>query len=273
MTHSMTNPSIETENFLALLDGVRKAGSGWIARCPCRNDDANPSLSVGQGQDGRVLVTCHRGMSCNVEEICSAVGLSVADLMPHKDDSEYLQNKDFRPVAPPRSYEQQKKPVVAKSQPSTKQTLVATYDYTDENGKLLFQKLRYVDENGKKTFSQRKPDSKGGWEYSLGDIPKVLYNLPAVIDSRKYDTAVWVVEGEKDVDTLTDAGYVATTMPGGAGKWLDIHTEPLAGLVVEIIADKDEVGLKHALDVCEKLKAAGCDAQVWVCPSHKDITR
>ena len=272
MTHSMTNPSIETENFLALLDGVRKAGSGWIARCPCRNDDANPSLSVGQGQDGRVLVTCHRGMSCNVEEICTAVGLSVADLMPRKDDSEYLQNKDYRPVATPRSPEQQKKPVVAKSQPSTKQTLVATYDYTDENGKLLFQKLRYVDENGKKTFSQRKPDSRGGWEYSLGDIPKVLYNLPAVINSKQFNAPVWVVEGEKDVDTLTDAGYIATTMPGGAGKWLDIHTEPLAGLVVEIIADKDEVGLKHALDVCEKLKAAGCDAQVWVCPSHKDIT-
>ena len=81
-----TIPSPETENFLGLLDGVRKAGSGWIARCPCRNDDSNPSLSVGQGADGRVLVTCHRGMSCNVDDICQSVGISVSDLMPKKDE-------------------------------------------------------------------------------------------------------------------------------------------------------------------------------------------
>lgn len=266
-----TVPSEETENFLGLLDGVRRAGSGWVARCPCRNDDSNPSLSVGQGADGRVLVTCHRGMSCNVEEICAAVGLNVADLMPPKDDFEKNYRAENRPVPAPKKIEQKQstpKPI----EPPKKQTLVATYDYTDENGVLLFQKLRYVDEDGKKTFRQRKPDGNGAWEYSLGDIPKVLYNLPAVISAKTYSAPIWVVEGEKDADTLIEAGFIATTMPGGAGKWLEIHTEPLAGNLVEIIADNDEVGLRHALDVQQKLNEAGCDAQVWVCPSHKDIT-
>ena len=266
-----TVPSQETENFLGLLDGVRRAGSGWVARCPCRNDDSNPSLSVGQGADGRVLVTCHRGMSCNVEEICAAVGLNVSDLMPQKDEFEHLYKTDNRPPQIPKKVETKHtppKPV----EPPKKQTLVATYDYTDENGVLLFQKLRYVDEDGKKTFRQRKPDGNGGWEYSLGDVPKVLYNLPAVMSAKTYNAPIWVVEGEKDADTLIEAGFIATTMPGGAGKWLEIHTEPLAGNLVEIIADNDEVGLKHALDVQQKLNDAGCDAQVWVCPSHKDIT-
>lgn len=264
-----TIPSKETENFLSLLDGVRRAGSGWVSKCPCRNDDNNPSLSIGQGADGRVLVTCHRGMSCNVEEICSAVGLEVSDLMPKKDG--YDLSPTSTPVRPPQRQSSQES-FSKKTEQPVKLKLVATYDYTDEAGKVLFQKLRYVDENGRKSFRQRKPDGNGGWEYSLGDIPKVLYNLPAVIAARSYNTPVWVVEGEKDADTLIELGYVATTMPGGAGKWLDIHTEPLSGLVVEIIADKDEIGIRHALDVRNKLTAAGADAQVWLCPSDKDIT-
>ena len=266
-----TVPSEETENFLGLLEGVRRAGAGWVARCPCRNDDSNPSLSVGQGADGRVLLTCHRGMSCNVEEICASVGLTVSDLMPKKDEFEHSHKTDKKtPVAPKK---QEQKPSTPKQvEPPKKQTLVATYEYTDENGLLLFQKLRYVDEDGKKNFRQRKPDGKGGWEYSLGDVPKVLYNLPAVLSAKTYDAPIWVVEGEKDADTLIEAGFIATTMPGGAGKWLDIHTEALASNLVEIVADNDEVGIKHALDVQQKLIEAGCDAQVWVCPSHKDIT-
>lgn len=267
------NPSIETERFLSLLDGVRKTGSGWVARCPCRNDDSNPSLSVGQGHDGRVLVTCHRGMSCNVEEICSAVGLRVSDLMPQKDEFEISNFREIKPIAPPSRKEikhESPKPKIAEKE--TKKELVATYDYVDETGKLLFQKLRYVDEDGKKTFRQRKPDGQGGWEYSLGDTLKVLYNLPSVMSAKTYNSPVWLVEGEKDADTLTEMGYIATTMPGGAGKWLDIHTEALSGLVIEIVADKDEVGIKHALDVQRALSDAGCDVQVWICPEHKDIT-
>ena len=266
-----TVPSEETENFLGLLEGVRRAGTGWVARCPCRNDDSNPSLSVGQGADGRVLLTCHRGMSCNVEEICASVGLTVSDLMPKKDEFEHSYKTEKKtPVAPKK--QEQKLSTPKQVEPPKKQTLVATYEYTDENGLLLFQKLRYVDEDGKKNFRQRKPDGKGGWEYSLGDVPKVLYNLPAVLSAKTYDAPIWVVEGEKDADTLIEAGFIATTMPGGAGKWLDIHTEALANNLVEIVADNDEVGIKHALDVQQKLIEAGCDAQVWVCPSHKDIT-
>jgi 5S rRNA maturation endonuclease (ribonuclease M5) len=151
-------------------------------------------------------------------------------------------------------------------------TLVKTYNYHDENGELLFQKLRYVDGDGKKTFRQRKPDGNGGWEYALGDTPKVLYNLPAVRKAVLNNEPVWVVEGEKDADTLTELGYVATTMPGGAGKWLDIHTEALKGGVVDIIADNDEPGREHARKVYEELSKAGCDVAVWSTPRLKDVS-
>ena len=234
------------EEFLSLLKGVRETSNGWEARCPCRNDDDNPSLAVAVDKNnGNLLVTCHRGSPCNSKEICSAMGVTEAALFN------------------PKTREKPK---------SNKLTLVKSYDYYDENGELLFQKLRYVDEDGKKTFRQRKPDGNGGWEYSLGDTPKVLYNLPQVLNAIKQGKPVWLVEGEKDADTLTEMGHVATTMPGGAGKWLEIHTEALRGGMIDIIADNDEPGREHAQKVYEELLAAGCDVAVWATPKFKDVS-
>lgn len=239
----MTSPYVE--QFLERLNGVRSAGDGWSARCPCRNDDENPSLSVTEGDDGRVLAICHRGSPCNFPKICESMGVKIQETMPHKQ--EFLEKK---------------KP---------KLSLMKTYDYVDADGTLLFQKLRYVDEFGKKTFRQRKPDGSGGWEYSLGSTPKVLYNLPNVLAAKSRETRIFVVEGEKDADALIEKGAVATTMPGGAGKWLPIHTEALAGGSIDVIADNDEVGLEHARVVIAELRKAGCDVRGWRSSTGKDI--
>lgn len=40
--------------------GGRRCGRGFIARCPV-HDDQNPSLSLTDGADGRLLVHCHAG--------------------------------------------------------------------------------------------------------------------------------------------------------------------------------------------------------------------
>ena len=239
----MTN---HVDEFVSRLKGVRETANGWEARCPCRNDDDNPSLAVGVDKsNGNILVTCHRGSPCTSKEICEAMGVTQASLFAPKN-RETVKKNDL--------------------------TLVKTYDYTDGEGNLLFQKLRYIDGDGKKTFRQRKPDGKGGWEYSLGDTPKVLYNLPMVRKAVAKGFPVWVVEGEKDADTLVAMGLVATTMPGGAGKWLDIHTNELKGAQVDIVADNDEPGRDHAKKVLEELLKAGCDAKVWSTPKQKDVT-
>jgi hypothetical protein len=242
--------SPEVESFLGLVDVVRDGNGQWQARCPCRNDDSNPSLSISQGNDGRVLLHCHRGNGCSVEDICTSVGIQVADLMPKKSDMSQQRAE--------------------KKKEFTK--FVKSYDYVDESGNILFQKVRYVDQDGKKTFRQRRPGANGEWIYSLGDTPKVLYNLPAVIKAKNDGFYIWVVEGEKDADTLMEAGVIATTMPGGAGKWLDIHTEALRGAYVQIVADNDEPGKKHADSVYRELAAAGCSVGVWQSPIAKDIT-
>lgn len=243
----MNAPSPQTQRVLDRLDAVRKTSAGWQARCPCRNDDANPSLSIAEGDNGKVMMYCHRGAgACSFDEICQSIDISPLELMGEKREEKLPKKQEI--------------------------TFVKAYDYLDEEGNLLFQKVRYVDETGKKTFRQRKPAGNGQWVYSLGDTPKVLYNLPSVLKAKNEGYAIWLVEGEKDADTLTEMGIIATTMPGGAGKWLDIHTEALRGAFVEIVADNDKPGIEHAQIVKQALESAGCTVHVWRSPVAKDVT-
>jgi 5S rRNA maturation endonuclease (ribonuclease M5) len=230
--------SPQLDNVLSRLQGVVRVGDGFQAKCPCRSDDENPSFSVSEGESGKVVMYCHAGR-CDTAKACESMGISMADLYPPKKKEELK--------------------------------LTATYKYLAADGTLLFEKLRYINERGEKTFRQRKRDGSG-WSYKLGDTPRVLYNLPMVSKAVANGEPIWVVEGEKDADTLIKMGICATTMPNGAGTWLPIHTEVLAGATVDIIADKDTAGTKHAESVYEELKEAGCDVQVWTCTRGKDIT-
>jgi len=242
--------------FLARLDGVKANGPNrWMARCPCRNDDRNPSLSV-RDENGNVGVYCHRGNGCNFEQICSAVGMKPADLFADtKTDDSARERKPKKPKS---------------------KKLVKVYKYYDENGEFVYEKLRYVTEDGKKTFLQRRPnpDIQGDYLYSLEGVRKVIYNLPSVLRAVREGEPVYVVEGEKDADTLTAMGFVATTGPSGAGsgKWEAHFSEWLAGGIVEVIADNDDAGISYASEVFSALREHGCQVSITRAPNHKDFT-
>lgn len=73
------------DNFLSKLDKVRRTGPGkWQACCPA-HDDRGPSLSIAEGDDGRVLVHCFAG--CGVHEIVAAVGMDISDIFPPRESS------------------------------------------------------------------------------------------------------------------------------------------------------------------------------------------
>lgn len=65
------------EVVLGHLDGVSKSGKGYTALCPAHKDKT-PSLSVREGDDGRVLINCFAG--CLVQDITAGMGLSMSDL-------------------------------------------------------------------------------------------------------------------------------------------------------------------------------------------------
>lgn len=71
--------SAHVELALSRLARVTPCGSGWKAACPA-HDDVSPSLSIGQGDDGRCLVHCFAG--CTPEAVANAMGLELRDLAP-----------------------------------------------------------------------------------------------------------------------------------------------------------------------------------------------
>jgi hypothetical protein len=125
-------------------------------------------------------------------------------------------------------------------------TAECAFDYRDESGALLYQVVRFAGKN----FKQRRPDGKGGWHWNLDGVRRVPYRLPELLKARGN---VFIVEGEKDVETLRAQELTATCNSGGAGKWRDEYGEGLKGRVCILIADNDEAGLAHIEDVARKL--------------------
>lgn len=70
------------EDLLARLDGVKRTGQGrYVAKCPAHSDK-HPSLSIRELDDRRLLL--HDFGGCSVDEVLSAVGLTMADLFPER---------------------------------------------------------------------------------------------------------------------------------------------------------------------------------------------
>jgi len=223
---------------LSRLTRVRRSGDGWIARCPA-HEDAHPSLSVTQGDDGRALVKCFAG--CTTETVLEAIGLSMADLFVDSD----------------------------RQDPRTPRELDETvYDYLDENGRLLFQVCR----GAGKRFRQRRPDPSHphAWISNLRGVRRVLYRLPAVLEAVTSRVTVWIVEGEKDVHAIERVGGVATCNPGGAGKWRDEYSGFLQDATVIVVADADEPGHAHAEAVRASLEGVAKSIEVVSPKDGKD---
>jgi P4 family phage/plasmid primase-like protien len=148
-------------------------------------------------------------------------------------------------------------------------TIVATYDYHDESGALVYQVVRYAP----KAFRQRRPDGTGGWIWSLDSkgsdgkpvrMRRVLYRLGQLTKADP-DQLVWIVEGEKDVHAMESLGFVATCNPGGAGKWsmvADCAKKALKGRHVVVMSDGDDKGKDHAADVAKRLQGIAASVRV-----------
>jgi hypothetical protein len=98
-------------------------------------------------------------------------------------------------------------------------------------------------------------------------LPRVLYRWPELLTASER-ALVFVTEGEKDADRLADLGLVATTNPGGAGKWhLVQNLTPLRGRQVVILPDSDEPGRRHAQQVAQSLHQVAESVRVLELPS------
>lgn len=217
-----------------LPDARFKADSpAQIVKC-CFHSDSQPSLSINFEKG---VFNCHAG--------CGKGGLKDFEKLFSSCDDRTATQNIFEVLGIKQA---QQGPLYDKPE--------KVYDYTDENGRLLSQKLRFPG----KRFVQRKPTSDGGWDYHLGTCRKVLYHLPEVVTAN----SVGITEGEKDADNLRDLNlgqfdkrgltrFATTTNFDGAGKWRPEYSPFLTGKNVLIFPDNDEPGKRHAKMVAESV--------------------
>ncbi len=206
-----------------LPDVKKMGGQEYKAICPF-HDDSEPSLNFNN-QTGQYY--CH---GCNKKGNAIHFYAKINSLDTKRDFPKILKGiaNDFNiPWEENRS------------------KLVKTYNYTDAEGHLIYQVCRYEP----KTFKQRQPGNNGNWIWNLKDIQPILYNLPQVIKANE----VFIVEGERDVDTLMDLGLIATTCSMGVKKWRPEYNGPLKGKDIVLIPDNDLEGKEHMAQVAISL--------------------
>jgi len=211
---------------------IRKQGASYVARCPF-HDDNSPSMSFNFEKGVWHCHTEHIGGGMIDFEMRFS-GVSAGDAGAAISSILGLSKYQFSHAG----------------------VTEATYDYRDEQGRLLFQVVRSRNpETNKKRITNRRPVGKNGWEYSLGNVRRVLYRLDEVIRA----TEVVIVEGEKCAEAVRAAfcnamgeedaclahGFAVTTNPHGAGKWRDDFAPFLTGKKVVVMPDNDGPGRDH----------------------------
>jgi putative DNA primase/helicase len=76
----------------------RRAGVAWIARCPA-HDDREPSLSIADARDGKVLVHCHAG--CDQRDVIAALRARGAWEGTSQGAGRLLRKANRQPLAEP----------------------------------------------------------------------------------------------------------------------------------------------------------------------------
>jgi hypothetical protein len=165
--------------------------------------------------------------------------------------------------------------------------IVATYDYTDAHGTLLYQVVRFEPKN----FAQRRPYLESGekcWIWALDDgefmrrkngddwyryderrydekgykqkrrlgggAQHSLYRLPDLLDAIDRGEVIFLPEGEKDCETLHRWDLNASTNSGGAKHWNEAHAVHFTGADVVIPIDNDDAGRERGHAIAASLK-------------------
>lgn len=236
-------------------------GKWYLLNCPLHEDGrASLAISTFYYKDGSTGISCKCFAGCDSKALKEWLG-----------SSESILDKDFDSSSK------------SKKRLNIKYEFVASYPYYDSDGVLVYEVVRFKP----KKFSQRRRDTNGNyvWGITSGhyyqgnngqwykchdeDIKKykkvkffkevnpMLYNLNEVRAGLKInpEARVFIVGGEKDVETLKANRFLAITNSGGEGadRWLDEFSESLKDLNVVMLPDNDLTGYDHLYRVADSL--------------------
>ncbi|MBF0344579.1 MAG: hypothetical protein HQL06_10160 [Nitrospirae bacterium] len=211
-----------------------KAGEYWgLAFC---HEDAEPSLRVNKEKQAYFCDPCNKGGNVYTY-VKKRFNLSKEEARKWLADN-FPTGKD----------------AVRQAKRKTKGTIIATFDYKDEDGQLLYQIVRY----DPKSFAQRRPDSRGGWQWGIAGVRRVLYRLPELSKT----TDVFIPEGEGCADILNELGLPATCNMMGAGKWEHEYNTYITGKQVFLLPDNDDTGRKDVVKKAKELLPVAASVEV-----------
>lgn len=236
---------------LSSLADATPSGNGWSVKCPAHGDKT-PSLSISEGEDGRVLMRCHAG--CTAAAICEALGIHTRDLFPSPHatgqrkssaGSNHSGHVLKRLTAPTRD---ELVRLIAKGGDAT------VYAYPND-----FAIVRIESSIKPKTF---RPIHKNGTAWVLGDPqgPLPLYQA----ENLKSGETIVVCEGEKDVDRGRECSLATITSAHGANSARKSDWSVLAGSDVVIIQHNDDGGRRYAQSVATILTTMDNPATVRI---------
>ena len=84
---------------LRRFEGVKEHNGYFMALCPAHHD-RDPSLSISQADDGRVLIKCHAG--CATESVVEAIGREMSDLFDEGGGGFFPLQKRCNGAPPPK---------------------------------------------------------------------------------------------------------------------------------------------------------------------------
>ncbi|MDE5770291.1 MAG: hypothetical protein K2I06_01490 [Ruminococcus sp.] len=187
---------------------------------------------------------------------------NLSDYSDFKQIMDELEKKYYltssQPTPPPRVNPVSRINPISRANPSPKTSTsssepwvqLRSHVYQDMNHENIAIKTIYRKPDESKTAMWQRYEGKTLIK-GLNGLQIPLYHVYNITDNTK---PVFIVEGEKDVETMEKLGYTATTSPNGAGShWKKEYTPVFNGFDVVILADNDEVGLKYATNIAENL--------------------
>jgi putative DNA primase/helicase len=229
---------IALEELVSRLDAKRRGDGGYMARCPA-HEDSTPSLSIGQGDDGRILLKCFAG--CTAEQIVKALGLTLRELMPERGVNGLALTLAVL--------------AAAKGLPVDFLRQLGLHD--DGRGVAM----PYYDRAGAVVYEKRRSHvvaGKGSY------LPKGEHPMPYGRERKRSGPDLVTVEGESDCWTLWHHGYDALGLPGTETTKC-LEAEDVDGaLRVYVVEEPDAAGAKFVGGVRRRLADIGWKGELRV---------
>ena len=225
------------EQIAQALEG-EKSGSGWVAKCPCHEDN-QPSLSIWAGEGGKTAWDCKAG--CKWSDVTRALEKAI--------------------------------PEAFKAQKHNRATIVATYDYFEMTGPVVGQVVRFEP----KGFRQRRPNGSGGWNWKMQGLQLPIYRLREiaavnavyVVEGEKDVHAMEAIGLPATCNPGGAGKWKEHHTAALAGKRICIIADndpPKA-------PHGRQAGQEHALQVAQSLHGTAENIRIILAPSpHKDVS-